>query len=121
MKRFHCCRDVLISTLSFALLLASATAQANDPANGAAQPAPKAEQQLSALNPDTLNSAMRSLLTATITRDLQGTLKYVAPRKIQKLQQPWESRSKKHSLNWCASAKPSISATASRFGLAPMT
>lgn len=88
MKRFHCCRDVLISTLSFALLLASATAQANDPASttdGAAQPAPKAEQQLSALNTDTLNSAMRSLLTATITRDLQGTLKYVAPRKIQKI------------------------------------
>lgn len=93
MKRFTSRRPAFTSTfisactsaLCAALLLASAPVQARDPArvtSATAQPAPKAEP-LPALNPDTLSSAMRDLLTAAITRNLQGTLKYVAPRKIQ--------------------------------------
>ena len=86
MKQLLFPRNALIPVLA-AALLASATVQARDAAGAtgeASQPAPKAEQ-LSALNPDTLSSAMRELLTAAIARDLQGTLKYVAPRKIQKI------------------------------------
>ena len=83
MKRFTSRRPAFISActsaLCAALLLASAPVQARDPArvtSATAQPA---------LTSDTLSSAMRDLLTAAITRDLQGTLKYVAPRKIQSI------------------------------------
>lgn len=54
--------------------------------NALMPPTQDIENQLS-LNRETLGKAMQALLNATIARDLEGTLAYVAPRKIQKIAQ----------------------------------
>ncbi|QXZ09685.1 hypothetical protein KUF54_17095 [Comamonas sp. Y33R10-2] len=73
------------TTLAFCTLLAPTHTLALDQSavpNTSQTQTPELENQLP-LNRETLSHAMQTLLQASITRDLETTLKYVAPKKIQ--------------------------------------
>lgn len=71
--------DLRICALAFAILPLVLPAAAQDKSSQGS------EQQ--SLTPESLGQAMAALLSATIARDLKGTLSFVAPRKIDKFAQ----------------------------------